>query len=59
MFNLNHQHLVEMHMRDMQREVDQRRLTQLATNAAPSAKPIIRRLMTAAGRINRIVEAYQ
>jgi len=50
MFNPNHQHYIEFHMRDMQHDADQRRLAHLATSAAQPAKPVVRRLMTAIGQ---------
>ena len=50
MFNPNHQHHVEAHMREMQRDAEQRRLAHLVTNTAQSTRPVGQRLMTAVGQ---------
>jgi hypothetical protein len=48
MFNPNHQHYVEYHMRDVQHEVEQAHLANVAQTQAPM-RPVVRRVMTAVG----------
>lgn len=48
MFNPNHQHYVEYHLRDVQREAEQAHLANVAQMQSPML-PVVRRVMAAVG----------